>query len=94
MSDLGMNVRYDFDSHPNSSYPHILCLYTSIDQAVAMIRIEFNELCNLVNSNCYSADYVVDWALAAIMFRTKADAMRIKLMWKPIEWISQGPPAW
>lgn len=85
---LDMFITYMFDNNPKVSYPHILKIETKNQAQIAMVRTEFNALCQLVRTNCYPADYLIDQPWFTVDFRNKADAMRIKLLWKPIEWIN------
>ena len=79
-------LTYTFADHPLNAYPHFLEAEPTNSQSRSMARPEYNALLALVKEHCYPADYLSDTTCCTVSFRYKADAMRIKLMWKPIVW--------
>lgn len=96
MSELSMVLLYmDLSVRfPESSYPYVLEVDAEHVNELAMVPTEFRALVSLVKEQTMSGDYLIDDTARFVSFRKKSDAMRIKLMWKPIQWTPVGPPGW
>lgn len=85
MRDLGIILNYfDYSKDPNLSYPYSIDVDCDITANLRLVITEFIALCTLVRENFKSADYLIDTDIRIIDFRHKSDAMRLKLMWRPI----------
>ena len=76
-------------------YPHILRLVCVDPRYSATTVAEFKHLKSIVDSQFESSDYqFVARPSYFVAFRTKAEAMTIKLVWKPIEYTTVSGPGW